>query len=63
MGPSAHQDHYPIGVFHGSSKIPEQPEVCSLKLRGVILLFVLHHPQMMIHKRAPKVAGRLENVS
>lgn len=54
MNPSSHKDHYPTGVFHGRSKVPEQPEVCSLKLRGVILMFVFHHPQMVIHKMHQK---------
>lgn len=63
MDPSSHQDLYLIGVFHGRSKIPEQPEVCSPKLRSVILMFVLLHPQMVVHKKAPKMAGGLESMS
>ncbi|KAJ7402322.1 BRCA1-A complex subunit BRE [Pitangus sulphuratus] len=39
MESSSHQDHYPIGFFHGRSKIPEQPKVCSQELRVDLPLY------------------------
>jgi len=54
MNPASLQDHYPIGFFHGRSKIPEQPKVCSLKVRVVILLFVLLHPQIGYSQESTK---------